>query len=52
MKLLISKAWEMYKADKRIEGFSPQTLRKRNQELIDGNSPLMAIKMDIISSAR
>jgi integrase/recombinase XerD len=27
MKLLLSKAWEMYEADKRIEGFSPQTLK-------------------------
>jgi hypothetical protein len=27
MKLLLSRAWEMYEADKRIEGFSPQTLK-------------------------
>jgi integrase/recombinase XerD len=25
--LLISKAWESYESDKRIEGFSPQTLK-------------------------
>jgi integrase/recombinase XerD len=25
--LLLSKAWETYKSDKRIEGFSPQTLK-------------------------
>jgi len=25
--MLLSKAWETYEADKRIEGFSPQTLK-------------------------
>ncbi|MFB5282673.1 tyrosine-type recombinase/integrase [Peribacillus sp. Hz7] len=25
--MLLSRAWEMYEADKRIEGFSPQTLK-------------------------
>ncbi|WP_017755023.1 site-specific integrase [Calidifontibacillus oryziterrae] len=25
--MLLSKAWDCYEADKRIEGFSPQTLR-------------------------
>ena len=30
MKLLLSKAWASFEADKRIEGFSPQTL-KANQ---------------------
>jgi integrase/recombinase XerD len=25
--LQLSKAWETYEADKRIEGFSPQTLK-------------------------
>jgi integrase/recombinase XerD len=25
--LLLSKAWELYESDKRIEGFSPQTLK-------------------------
>lgn len=25
--LLLSKAWETYESDKRIEGFSPQTLK-------------------------
>lgn len=27
IKLLLSREWEMYEADKRIEGFSPQTLK-------------------------
>jgi integrase/recombinase XerD len=27
MILLLTKAWELYESDKRIEGFSPQTLR-------------------------
>jgi hypothetical protein len=31
---LLSKAWESYEADKRIEGFSPQTLK---------DSPLQAM---------
>ena len=25
--MLLSKAWETYESDKRIEGFSPQTLK-------------------------
>ena len=25
--MLLSKAWELYESDKRIEGFSPQTLK-------------------------
>jgi integrase/recombinase XerD len=27
MELLLSKAWSLFEADKRIEGFSPQTLK-------------------------
>lgn len=27
MELLLSKAWDTFEADKRIEGFSPQTLK-------------------------
>jgi len=27
MNLLLSQAWETYESDKRIEGFSPQTLK-------------------------
>ena len=27
MNLLLSQAWERYESDKRIEGFSPQTLK-------------------------
>lgn len=50
--MLLSKVWEMYESDKRIEGFSPQTLKAYKLQAILLIRYFKDIKLDTITTVQ
>ncbi|WHY69680.1 hypothetical protein [Neobacillus sp. SuZ13] len=48
--MLLSKAWEKYESDKRIKGFSPQTLKALKLQATLLIRYLKDVKLDTIST--